>query len=583
MRQKKIVRRKCVVENLFDTAYNLHPRLKNIYLSRGVQSSKELDKSFTHLLPFYDLLDIEKAAEILFQALLAQQHILIVGDYDVDGATSTALMVQVLTEFGFQHVDFLIPNRFSYGYGLSPEIVDLALNHHPRPDLIITVDNGISSISGVNAANQKGVSVIITDHHLPGETLPDAAAIVNPNRSHDPFLSKNLAGVGVAFYLLLALRAKLRDKNWFEQQQIQEPNLAIYLDLVALGTVADMVPLDHNNRILVHQGIERIRAGVCCLGIKALIEVSTKEMASINTDTLSYLISPKLNAAGRLDDMSLGVNCLLAKTEAEAERFAHQLERLNKERRNIERDMQREAFAILDRLNRERRYQSVENGPLSLCLMDENWHEGVIGILASRLKEAYHRPVVVFAPQEDGKLKGSARSISQLHIRDVLENINRNHPSLIERFGGHAQAAGLSLQASKLLEFTQKFEAQIKQLLKPEDLEEVLMSDGELDPTDMHLDFAKQLQASGPWGIGFPEPLFEGNFELIRQQIVAQNHLKMILKQNARIIDAIAFNVDLDQWPNQRCEAIYALYRLTINEYKGRKNIQLIIKHFEAL
>lgn len=582
MSNKKIVRRevKCgAISNTFLS--NVDPVLRSIYLARGVQSEKELDYRFEYLLPFHDLLDVQLAADLLFKALRTQKKILIVGDYDVDGATSTALMVKGLRRLGFQQVDFLIPNRFTYGYGLSPKMIELAMLRNP--DVLITVDNGIASIEGVEEATKHHIEVIITDHHVPGPVLPKASAIINPKRKDDPFLSKNLSGVGVSFYLLIALRARLRQDRWFEEYGIQEPHLASYLDLIALGTVADVVPLDYNNRMLVHQGLKRIREGKMCAGIKALLKVSEKDFSQVNAETLSYVIAPKLNSAGRLDDMSLGVHCLLAENDHDAERYARQLNRFNQERKLIERSMQREAMGILERLNRERHYQHLEEMPFGLCLMDENWHEGVIGIIASRLREAYHRPVIIFAPQEGGMLKGSARSISKVSMYELLAKIADQNPGLIDHFGGHAMAAGLSLSAQNFHHFSKRFDEHIRQALSSKDLEEILMSDGELTDEHIHLDFAKLLRDAGPWGEGFSEPLFEGIFEMVRQEVVGKDHLKMILKKNARIIDAIAFNVDVNQWPNAKCKKIYALYRLAVNAYKGKESVQLMIQYFEAV
>jgi len=554
---------------------DLHPVLRQVYANRGITSIDQLETELKGLLPYHQLCDIDKATTCLYQALKNQQRILIVGDYDVDGATSAALMVRVLRSFGAKLVDYLIPDRFVSGYGLTPKIVELAKNFDP--DLIVTVDNGIANIAGVDAANKAGFKVIITDHHLCNENLPKAHAIVNPNQSGDEFPSKNLAGVGVAFYVLLALRARLREESWFILQNIKEPNLADYLDLVALGTVADVVPLDQNNRILVQQGLRRIRADKGCAGINALLQISNCAQKNVTTNNLSYLISPRLNAAGRLDDMSLGVACLLAKNKYEAMGYAKQLNTLNNQRRSIDKKMQQEALTELEN------YKFKENMdlPVGLCLLNEKWHQGVLGILASRIKERLHRPVIVFSLDEEERLKGSARSIPGLHIRDVLDEISRAHPDLLVKFGGHAQAAGLTIMPANFSKFAKVFDEVARQHLTADNLQSKLSSDGELCSDDFSLELAQTLSFAGPWGHGFSEPLFDNKFKISQQQIVGGSHLRLTLELDGKRLQGIAFNVDPEKWPNHACKNVHAAYRLSINEYLGSHNLQLVVQHFE--
>lgn len=554
---------------------DLHPVLRQVYANRGITSIDQLETELKGLLPYHQLRDIDKAATCLYQALKNQQRILIIGDYDVDGATSTALMIRVLRSFGAEHVDYLIPDRFVSGYGLTPKIVELAKNFDP--DLIVTVDNGIANIAGVDAANEAGFKVIITDHHLCSGDLPSALAIVNPNQPDDEFLSKNLAGVGVAFYVLLALRARLREESWFVLQNIKEPNLADCLDLVALGTVADVVMLDQNNRILVQQGLRRIRAYKCCAGINALLQMSNCTQENVTTNNLSYLISPRLNAAGRLDDMSLGVACLLAKNKYEAREHVKKLNALNNQRRSIDKKMQQEALAELEN------YKFKENMdlPVGLCLLNEKWHQGVLGILASRIKERLHRPVIVFSLDEEERLKGSARSIPGLHIRDILDEIARLHPDLLVKFGGHAQAAGLTIMPANFSKFAKVFDEVIRQHLTADNLQNKLSSDGELCSDDFSLELAQTLSFAGPWGQGFTEPLFDNKFKILQQQVVGGSHLRLILELDGKRLQGIAFNVDPEKWPNHACEYLHAAYRLNINEYLGTPNLQLVVQHLE--
>lgn len=553
----------------------LHPVLRRVYAGRSIASAEELDTGLQGLLPLDQLGGLPQAVDLLEQALQDQQRILIVGDFDADGATSSALSVRALRMLGARHVDYLVPNRFEYGYGLTPEIVEVAAQR--TPDLIMTVDNGISSIQGVAAARARGIRVLVTDHHLAGNELPAADAMVNPNLPGDAFPSKNLAGVGVAFYVLLALRARLRERNWFAEQGIAEPNLARLLDIVALGTVADVVPLDHNNRILVQQGLARICAGQCVPGIKALIEVAGRNPARLVASDLGFAVGPRLNAAGRLEDMARGIECLLTDDPAVARQMAEELDALNRERREIEADMQAQAMTSLEQLQLDE-----ESLPIGLCLFDPEWHQGVIGILASRIKEQVHRPVIAFADAGNGDIKGSARSVPGVHIRDVLDSVATRHPGMISKFGGHAMAAGLSLPLAHYADFQQAFAAEVAAHLSEDDLHGVLQSDGELSEQELDLELAEALRSGGPWGQGFPEPLFDGQFEVLEQRIVGEKHLKMRVRpaQGRRSLDAIAFfqAEHADLVPGER---VRLAYRLDVNEFRGVRSAQLMVTYVE--
>ncbi len=522
---------------------------------------------------------LEAATELLFNALTNQQRICILGDFDADGATSTALAVRCLRAFGFTKVDYLVPNRFEYGYGLTPEIVEQIAKL--SPDLLITVDNGIASLDGVQAAHRHGMKVLVTDHHLPGGTLPEAEAIVNPNQPHCEFGSKNLAGVGVIFYVMNGLRARLRQEGWFEQQQLAEPRMSEVLDLVALGTVADVVPLDHNNRILVEQGLRRMRAGYCAPGIRALFEVGGRSLQRLTASDLGFVAGPRLNAAGRLDDMSLGIRCLLAESANEARQIASELDSLNRERRAIEGSMQKEAMGFLDSL-----LQEQTSWPLGLCLYKEDWHQGVIGILASRIKDKLHRPTIIFASSGEGSLKGSGRSIPGVHLRDVLDRVATGWPGLLSKFGGHAMAAGLSLDESRLAEFETAFESVVSKLLNGQAPEAELLTDGELEVDAFSLESALQLEQFGPWGQSFPEPCFDGNFRILSQRLVGEKHLKLQLtpaEYSGVALDAIAFNVDVEIWPNQELHYVKLAYKLNVNEYRGEQKLQLMVDYLEPI
>jgi single-stranded-DNA-specific exonuclease len=556
---------------------SLHPRLKQIYADRGVLNAEQLNRSAKALLHYDQLQGVEKAVNLLVTAIADGRKIMIIGDFDADGATSTALSMMSLTLMGCKNHDYLVPNRFDFGYGLSPEIVDVAAQQ--KTDVIVTVDNGIACFAGVEKAKSLGMTVIITDHHLAAESLPIADAIVNPNQPGCDFLSKNLAGVGVAFYLMLALRAELKNNGWFEKKGLKIPNLAELLDVVALGTVADVVPLDENNRILVHQGLQRIRSDKCRPGIQAILDVAGRDKSRLVASDLGFVVGPRLNAAGRLDDMSLGIECLITDDPARARQIAVQLDSLNRERREIEGSMQQEAVKALDGLH----FEDTQL-PYGLVLYQSDYHQGVIGILAGRIKDKYYRPTIAFAHQDDDTLKGSARSIPGLHIRDLLEEINNRYPDIIGKFGGHAMAAGLSLPLKNLSAFEQVFHQIAEENLKDKPLAGELISDGELLAEDFSLAFAQCLKDSGPWGQGFPEPLFDGEFQLVDQRLVGSKHLKMMVKhESGALIDAIAFNVDLACWPNAQCSHVNLAYKLDINEFRGRTSLQLMVDGMIAL
>jgi single-stranded-DNA-specific exonuclease len=539
---------------------DVNPLLARLYAARGVTDKSELETSLSGIIPPEQLTNATEMAKLLADAIADNKKILVIGDYDADGATATAVAVKGLGSMG-ANVDFLVPNRFEYGYGLTPEIVQLASTL--KPDILITVDNGIASVDGVEAANLLGLQVLITDHHLPAETTPNAACIVNPNQHGCTFKSKNLAGVGVIFYVLLALRAELRSRGVFKEKS--EPNLTELLDLVALGTVADLVKLDLNNRILVEQGLRRIRAGACSLGILALLKIAGKSPEKVTAQDFGFAVGPRLNAAGRLDDMRLGIACLLTETEADAMQKAQTLHELNMERRNIEADMQDAALIALENID------VTDN--FSLSIYNADYHQGVIGILASRLKEKYHRPTIVFAQAGDGIVKGSGRSIANFHLRDALDLVTKRHPSLIIKFGGHAMAAGLSILQENFNVFQQAFESVAHELLNGVDLQAVMETDGNLEAKEMSLQTALVL-ASSVWGQGFPQPLFNDTFKVVNQYIVGEKHLKLLLEKDRKRFDAIYFNC-----VDNLLESVNAVYALEANEYKGLQTVQLQIKH----
>ena len=569
------IERRLIADDAPTLSASLHPVLDQLYRNRGLRSMSELDTSLKALAPAHSLRGIDAAVELLVEALHANQRVLIVGDFDADGATATTLAVLGLRAMGFAQVDFLVPNRFEFGYGLTPEIVAVAAEQ--APDLLITVDNGISSIDGVAAARAAGMQVLVTDHHLPAEQLPEASAIVNPNQLGCEFPSKHLAGVGVMFYVLAALRSRLRADDYFARSARPEPNVAQWLDLVALGTVADVVALDQNNRILVDQGLRRIRAGQCRPGISALLRAGRRDPRRCVASDLGFAAGPRLNAAGRLTDMRTGIECLLNDDAKQCARLADQLDALNRERRDIEADMQREALASMQGV-----LDGIDELPFGVCLFEENWHQGVVGIVASRVRERVHRPVIAFARESTEQLKGSARSIPGLHIRDALDAVAVSNPGLLLKFGGHAMAAGLSLRDVDLPRFARAFDDQLRRLLTSSDLDDVLRTDGELQGQQLNLELARELRAGGPWGQAFPEPLFDGEFEVLTRRIVGERHLKLTLRSGAITIDAIAFNITDEDWPAKACK-IRAAYRLDVNDYQSRESAQLIIEWLEVL
>ena len=548
------------IQQLLDNGYP--PALARIFAARGITDTQQLETSFDHLLSFDKLKNAREMACLLAAAIAAQEKLLVIADYDCDGATACAVAVRGLRAFGAQ-VEFIVPNRFAYGYGLTPEIVHLA--KRSNPDILVTVDNGIASLEGVAEANRLGMQVLVTDHHLPGDSLPDAACIVNPNQPDCPFPSKHLAGVGVMFYVLLALRAELRSRG--QMPEALGRKLLELLDLVALGTVADVVKLDQNNRILVQQGLQRIRAGRACPGINALLQVAKKTPAKATCMDMGFAVGPRLNAAGRIDDMSLGINNLITDDAAIALNISTQLDALNHERRSIETDMQDTALAVLESIN-------PQDG-FSLTLFDPGWHQGVIGILASRLKDKFHRPVIAFAPSNNGEIKGSGRSIPGLHLRDALDLVSKRQPALIKKFGGHAAAAGLSLDEADFAKFVVAFEQVASELISADDLQQRIETDGALEQGGMTLEMAHLLDEQ-VWGQGFPAPQFDNDFVVENQRVVGEKHLKLRLSIHGAPVEAILFGHN-EPLPGR----IHAVYSLSVNEYQGAQSLQLIIRHWE--
>jgi len=570
----QIQRRHAVIPNPIDP--QLPPILDRLYRNRGVTDVAQIQTQIKKLRHYNELKGIERAASLICEAIKQAKAICIIGDFDADGATSTAICILALKAFGHQNVDYLVPNRFDFGYGLSPEIVDVA--YQQKAEFIITVDNGISCVEGVSHAKQLGMKVVVTDHHLPGYTLPDADAIVNPNQPGCEFLSKNLAGVGVAFYVMLAVKAQLQTEGWFEQKNIQPPNLANYLDIVALGTVADVVPLDENNRVLVHQGLQRIRSGVARPGIKAILEVAARPCHKLSSTDLGFVLGPRLNAAGRLDDMSLGIECLITEDHQIARQIAARLDALNLERREIESSMKDEAEQALQTF--------ISQGnelPSGVVLYQPDFHQGVIGILAGRIKEKYYRPTIVFAEQDDISIKGSARSVPGVHIRDLLETVNTQNPGLIDKFGGHAMAAGLSLKTARLSEFKVAFEAAVAEATKGLPTQNLILSDGVLGCQEINIENASLIKLAVPWGQTFEEPLFDGVFEMRSQRIVGKNHLKMVVSLDGIEFDAIAFNIDIKTWPNPKVRQVKLAYKLDINEFRGQISVQLLVQALQEV
>jgi len=547
------------------------PLFARLYASRGVTTAEQLDYGLAGLAPVGSLDNIDAAVELLLE--YKGQRIIVVGDFDVDGATSTALMLRCLRAFGFADIDYLVPNRFEFGYGLSPEIVQVAAARAPQ--LIVTVDNGISSINGVKAAKEAGIAVLVTDHHLPAEELPDADVIVNPNLPDSKFASRNLAGVGVAFYLMAALGRELEKEGDAGAARVP----ASFLDLVALGTVADVVPLDHNNRILVQQGLNRMRAGRTVAGIQALLTQSGRQASRVVSTDLGFAVGPRINAAGRLDDMSVGIECLLTDDLAVAGQHAIVLDEINKERRDIETTMREQAFAYVDSLD-------ARKWPACVCVYEESWHQGVVGLIAARVREKCHRPVIAFARESEGFLKGSARSIAGVHARDLLEAVSSTHPGLISKFGGHAMAAGLTIAEEDYRTFADAVASQMERLYPQADFSGAIVSDGVISDEDIArwgglLQTARAIRDAGPWGSGFPEPTWSGDFELVEQRTVGESHLKMRLRavDGSNLIDAIAFN---QAGPAFR-GVVQLAYRLDVNEWRGNESPQLIVEQIAAL
>lgn len=572
-----VIKRREVNSNikLSDT---IHPLLQRVYIARGIMSDEQLNHSTHALLNYQQLTGIDSATELLYQTANNEQHILIVGDFDTDGATSTALIMTALRQFGINNISYIIPDRFEDGYGLSISVVKRAIEQQAA--LIITVDNGISAVEAVNYAKQHNIQVIITDHHLAPESLPKADAIINPNLNDCSFASKNLAGVGVTFYFMLAFRALLRQYNWFTTHQLTEFNLANLLDLVALGTIADVVSLDQNNRILVQQGLSRIRCGHCCPGIKALITSANKNIKKLTAQDLSFYLAPRLNAAGRMDNMSLSVELLLAKDESSALAIAEVLEQLNKERKAIEQNMQQAALSYIDGLDK-----TTTKIPNSFVIYHPDFHQGVIGVLSSRIKDKFYRPVISFAKADDGFLKGSGRSINSIHLRNILELINNRNPKLITGFGGHAMAAGLTIPEANLTSFSHYFEAEVSNILKTVSLKNEIETDGKIENEYFTLHMVKMLKESGPWGANFPEPIFDGIFLVHQQKRIGTQHLRMVLEplEGGPLLNAIAFNIDLNDWPDQSVKKVNIVYNLELNEFRGNENINLLIRHLWAV
>ncbi|MCX8582942.1 MULTISPECIES: single-stranded-DNA-specific exonuclease RecJ [unclassified Gilliamella] len=571
MKADKLIHRK-LPETLPELSNDIPLLLQRVYALRGITSMQELDYTTRNLCNYDNLDGTNKAVDILYSAMKNNERIIIVGDFDTDGATSTALTVKALKKMGCQFVDYIIPNRFDDGYGLSINVVKKAILQ--KADLIITVDNGVSAVEAVEFAKQSNLTVIITDHHLCPEKLPPADAIINPNLPNCTFPSKHLAGVGVAFYFMLALRSKLRKENWFTTHNLEEFNIASLLDLVALGTIADVVKLDLNNRILVHQGVSRIRAGYCCEGIKALLNISRRDPLTFTSTDLAYYIAPRLNAAGRMDNMSLSVELLLCEDYDSAVNQAADLDTLNSDRKLIEQTMYQEALSHVEQIHKP-------SLPNSIVVHHPEWHQGVIGIVSARLKDKYYRPVICFASTEDGLLKGSGRSIDGIHLQNVLYELNQRYPDILVSFGGHAMAAGLSIQEKDLDKFRDLLETVITEQLDLKVLEQTIETDGEINNEDFNYSIAKLLKDSGPWGEGFIEPTFDGEFIIHQQRIFAEKHLKLVLepKNGGPIIEGICFNVNLTKWPDQTIKEAKIVYHLDVNEFRGNQTLKLMIRH----
>lgn len=561
-----VYRKPLVDDNFSDTTPAL---LKTVLRNRGIASEQDLDYALNGLIPPNQLQGIDQACAIIFDIMARNEKILIVGDFDADGATSTAVAISALNEFGHSNVEYIVPNRFEYGYGLSPEIVDLVVER--QPSLVITVDNGISSIEGVEICKEYGIKVIVTDHHLPGAEQPAADAIVNPNNHGDNFPSKALAGVGVIFYVMLALRKVLRERGWFADRK--EPNLGNLLDLVALGTVADVVPLDHNNRRLVSQGLARMRKGHARPGIQALAQVAGVELSRIKSQDLGFFLGPRLNAAGRLDDISIGIACLLSHSISEAQQLAALLHQLNDERKAVEASMQSEAFAILENLD-------SKANPHSVVLYDETWHQGVVGLVASRIKDRFHRPTVVFAQGDNGQLKGSARSIEGFHIRDAFDEVAKQAPNIMKKFGGHAMAAGLSINERDFAEFTEVFERVAANHLNEDTLQRKVLIDADIEESQLDMMLSTMLEQSQPWGQHFPEPTFSARVSIEDKRLLKEKHVKWRFKLGEQTIHAIAFNCVDNGWFEYQGEA-RIVFTAGVNHFRNNQTMQWMVRHME--
>jgi len=557
---------------------DLHPVIRRILLARGIGTTEELQLELSQLLPPDQLGGVHEAAKMLAAAIMSDQRILVVGDFDADGATGTAVAVLGMQAMGGRSITFRVPNRFEFGYGLTVPLVQ-TLADDP-PDVLVTVDSGIACNAGVEKARELGCKVIITDHHLPGKTLPRAHAIVNPNIPGDAFPSKAMAGVGVMFYLLSRVRKELQEQKWFTGRR-KPPKLASLLDLVALGTVADLVPLDQNNRVLVNNGLKRIRNGLARPGLLALLRAGNRDYRFTAASDLGFAVAPRLNAAGRLEDMSVGIRCLLADQQDTADGLARQLDELNQQRKDMQDEMQASAMLQIQELVKElEQAGTLEAEPNAVCLFDPDWHQGIVGLVASRVKDFVHKPVFAFAPESSGSslLKGSARSVPGLHIRDVLALVDSRVPGMMTAFGGHAMAAGLSLPLSALDDFRQQLAAAVDTILNGETLSAEVFTDGMLAPGDISLDFARQLEELGPWGQRFAEPLFEGRFEIVDQRVVGVGHMKLRLRahESTNVVDAIAFNCSAEDLGGG--SSIRALYRLDINRWRGQESAQLRVE-----
>jgi len=566
-----------------DWPVSLHPVLRRVLVARGVTSAGDIEHRLGALLAPAQLGGIARACELIEGALRSDAQIAIVGDFDADGATGTAVAVRGLGLLGAKRIEYGVPNRFTHGYGLSPGLVEELVARHPqlgRAGLLITVDNGVAAHAGIAVAKAKGMRVVVTDHHLPAQTLPAADAIVNPNLDGDAFPSKALAGVGVMFYLLLALRAHLRERGWFAEKSIAEPNLSSLLDLVALGTVADLVPLDHNNRILVEAGLKRIRTNRACAGIAALLESGKRDPARAVASDLGFVVGPRINAAGRLEDIRLGIECLLSDDRAHARRLAEQLSAINHERRDLQAGMVEQAEGWVEQWLAQRGAQSL---PVGIVLYESGWHHGVVGLVASKLKERFNRPVIACAPVGEGdeEIKASGRSIAGFHLRDALAEIDARTPGLLIRYGGHAMAAGLSLRRADVARFGAMFDAVARERIAPAQLDSVLLTDGELGSDDFTLELAECLRYAGPWGQAFPEPLFDGEFDVLDWRIVGEAHLRMRLRRDGRAepIEAMWFGGYAGTSPPSRVRVVYAL---DVNEWNGTRKLQLLARHVEA-